>query len=56
MGFFNDLGKKVERFKQDIEDAAASEADYACRECGERFYVDSGECPECGSDDVVALK
>ncbi|WP_198662180.1 DUF7129 domain-containing putative zinc-binding protein [Halorussus litoreus] len=52
MSLFRDLGKKVEEFKQASEAAADEEADYQCRDCGERLFSDREECPECGGDVV----
>lgn len=53
MGLFNDLGRRVERFKQSAMDAAEADADYECRACGARFHTDREECPECGAREVV---
>jgi len=55
MGFFENLGRKVEKFKRASESAATGEATHGCRDCGEPLFADSEECPECGSDDVVEL-
>jgi uncharacterized OB-fold protein len=55
MGFFNDLGEKVERFKQSAEEAAREEATHVCRNCGERLYSAHEICPECESDRVEPL-
>lgn len=54
MGFFENLGRKVEEFKRTAEETAAEEATHGCRSCGERFYRDHDECPACGADAVVA--
>ena len=48
MGFFENLGRKVEEFKQTATETAAEEASYRCQSCGERFYTDHDDCPECG--------
>lgn len=50
MGLFKNLGKKVEKFKQASESAASEEADYECKDCGERLFADREECPECGGN------
>ena len=50
MSLFRDLGKKVEEFKQASEAAADTEADFECRDCGERLFADREACPECGGD------
>lgn len=54
MGLFEDLGERVERFKQQATDASKESADYECLACGEPVYTDQGECPNCGSEDVAA--
>ncbi|WP_187432939.1 zinc ribbon domain-containing protein [Natronococcus pandeyae] len=56
MGFFENLGRKVGKFTQEAKEAADNEASYACAECGERFYTEHDECPECGSEDVRELE
>ena len=53
MGLFENLGKKVERFKQQAEDAASDEANHVCGDCGELLYADRDQCPHCGSEKVV---
>lgn len=53
MGLFNDLGRRVERFKQSAVEAAEAGADYECRACEARFHTDREECPECGASAVV---
>lgn len=55
MGLFENLGRKVERFKQAAEDAAEEEASHRCEDCGEPYYTDQDACPECGGD-VVAVE
>lgn len=52
MGFFENLGRKVGKFTQEASAAAAEEATHVCRSCGERFYTDREDCPECGGDVV----
>ena len=59
MGLFSDLGRKVEKFKQATESAAAESAasddpNYECRNCGERYRTDREECLECESTDIVS--
>ena len=53
MGLFENLGKKVERFKQQAEDAASEGASHVCEDCGESLYADRDQCPHCGSENVV---
>lgn len=55
MGLFEEVGRRVERFKQRASEAAAEEADYECGDCGERLYADSETCPECGAAAVESL-
>lgn len=49
MGFFENLGRKVEEFKRTAQETAAEEATHVCRSCGERFYTNHDDCPECGA-------
>lgn len=56
MGFFNDLGKKAERLRQQARDAEEEEATHTCRNCDALLYADREECPECGSDAVVEIE
>ena len=53
MGLFENLGKKVERFKQQAEEAANEDASHVCADCSEPLYADRDRCPECGSENVV---
>lgn len=53
VGLFEDLGERVERFKQQAVDASRAQAEYECRACGEPVYTDTERCPECGSEDIV---
>jgi rubrerythrin len=53
MSLFRTLGRRAERLKQQV--VAASEATHECAECGTSLEGDLETCPECGSDDVVAL-
>ena len=48
MGLFEKLGRKAERFRQQVEDAA--DETYECRGCGEVFAADYDDCPECGGE------
>ena len=52
MGIFENLGRKVEQFKQQASDAADEEASHVCGDCGELIYGYREQCPECGSEDV----
>lgn len=53
MGLFEDLGERVERFKQEVTDAAEDEAEYECADCGELLYTDHDRCPDCDADAVA---
>ncbi|WP_170082620.1 hypothetical protein [Haloarcula rubripromontorii] len=55
MSLFNDIGRKVETLKQEVEKASDDEATHRCSECETLLYADHDECPECGSTSVVAL-
>jgi uncharacterized paraquat-inducible protein A len=55
MGFFNELGRKAEKLKQQATAASDREATHACTDCEALLYTDHEECPECGSDAVVEL-
>jgi len=53
MGLFRTLGRRAERLKQQV--VAAADATHECAECGASLAGDLERCPECGSEDVVAL-
>ena len=53
MGLFEDLGRKVGEFTHEAKQAASESANYACTDCGHRFYADRETCPECGSEAVI---
>jgi rRNA maturation endonuclease Nob1 len=55
MGFFENLGKRAERFKQEAVAASKSDATHGCTACETALYSDHDACPECGSDAVVEL-
>lgn len=50
MGFFRNVGRRAEKLKQQVTDAAHEEARAECRECGAVVYTDRETCPECGHD------
>jgi uncharacterized Zn finger protein (UPF0148 family) len=54
MSLFEDVGRKVEEFKQQAQNAA-DDPSHGCRNCKTALYSDYGTCPNCGSDEVVAL-
>jgi rRNA maturation endonuclease Nob1 len=55
MSLFNDIGRKVETLKQEVEKASDDEATHQCSECETRLYTDHDECPDCGSTAVLPL-
>lgn len=55
MGFFNRLGRKVEKLKQEAS-SASEDAEFGCANCQALLYADYDECPECGAEAVVALE
>ena len=55
MSLFRDLGKRVERFKQQAEETARDNATHECAACGERFHTVRKECSECGSEEIREL-
>lgn len=55
MGLFRDVGRRVERFKQQIEEVAEEEASFRCTLCGEVFYTAHDTCPECGGSAVEEI-
>ncbi|MFC7135070.1 MULTISPECIES: hypothetical protein [Salinibaculum] len=55
MGFFNDLGRKAEKLKQEATAATEAEATHGCPDCETLLYTDHEECPECGGGNVGEL-
>lgn len=55
MGLFENLGRKVEQFKQEASDSA-EDPSHACTDCGEQFYTDYEACPECDSEAVEPIE
>ncbi len=55
MGFFNNLGKRAEKLKQQATAASKREATHGCKDCETLLYTAHETCPECDSDAVVAL-
>ncbi len=53
MGLFEKLGREVESFKQQAEDASEAAASHRCVDCGEPVYTDRSDCPECGGETVA---
>ncbi|MFB6150261.1 MAG: hypothetical protein ABEJ40_00500 [Haloarculaceae archaeon] len=52
MGLFENLGRKVEEFKQQAQEVSESRAIGECADCGKVLYTEHDECPECGSADL----
>lgn len=55
MGLFNELGRRIGKFEQEARAAATDDAEWGCRNCGSTFDETSDVCPDCGSEQVVAL-
>lgn len=53
MSLFRDLGRRVERFRSELESAADEGAPFECEACGERLFAEAEECPSCGSETIV---
>jgi uncharacterized OB-fold protein len=54
MGLFEKLGREVESFKQQAEDASEASASRRCTDCGTLVYTERSDCPECGGETVAA--
>jgi len=54
MGFFEKVGRQVEKFKQTAKEAADENADYQCQSCDAQFSANDDQCPECGSEETVS--
>lgn len=54
MGFFEKVGRHVEKFKQSAKDAADEDANYQCQSCNARFNANDDQCPDCGSADIIS--
>lgn len=55
MGFFNKLGRRIGKFEQEARSAAAEDAEWGCASCGSTFGEEPEACPDCGSEQIVAL-
>lgn len=55
MGLFENLGRKVESFKQDATENA-SQPTHRCEDCESTFFTDYEACPDCGSDAVQPVE
>lgn len=54
MGLFENLGRKVEEFKQEATEASKDQADYRCGDCDTLVFGGRDDCPDCGSERLVA--
>lgn len=50
MSLFRKIGRRVERFKQDIESAADEHSRDECPECGQPLAEEQTTCPNCGAE------
>lgn len=53
MGFFNKVGRRAEKLKQQFSDAAEEGAMFECADCGKGIFTKKETCPACGSEAVV---
>jgi len=53
MGFFEEAGRAVERFKRSVTDDEAEA--YRCEACEEHLDENYDHCPACGEPEVVAV-
>ena len=49
MGFFQEVGRQVEQFKQTASKTAEEEVTLQCGACGMQLNPGHHECPECGA-------
>mgnify|MGYP000156245637 CR=1 FL=1 len=56
MGLFEDIGRKVETFKQQAESHSEERARAKCPECETLVYTDREDCPECGHEPLLVRK
>jgi len=54
MSLFENVGRKVEKFKQQAQNAA-DDPTHGCKDCKTALYSNYKTCPKCGSDQVLAL-
>lgn len=53
MGFFNKVGRRAEKLKQQVSEAAEEGAMFECANCGKGIFTKKETCPDCGSEAVV---
>jgi hypothetical protein len=56
VGLFEDIGRKVETFKQQAESHSQERARAKCPECETLVYTDREDCPECGHESLLVRK
>jgi len=56
VGLFEDIGRKVETFKQQAESVSQGRARAKCPECDTLVYTDREDCPDCGHDQLLIRK
>jgi len=56
MGLFEDIGRKVETFKQQASSVSEEQARAKCPECETLVYTDREDCPDCGHDSLLVRK
>jgi len=50
VSLFREIGRRVERFKQDVESAAETDSRAECPDCGQPLAADQTTCPNCGTE------
>ncbi|WP_169051752.1 PhlB family protein [Halorhabdus amylolytica] len=55
MGLFENLGRKVESFKQDATENASAPT-HRCGDCDAEFFTPYETCPDCEGEDVHAIE
>jgi len=55
VGLFRDVGRRAERLKQQVTDAAREEAVLECEECGKSIFTERTDCPACGSESLLEV-
>lgn len=53
MGFFKEIGRQVEQFKQTAKKSAEVDATLRCQVCDTRLNARHDECPECGATNLT---
>jgi hypothetical protein len=53
VGFFNEVGRRAEKLKQQVSEKAEEGAMFECADCGKGIFTKKETCPACGSESVV---